>query len=232
MNIRKEAAAPLLTHPHDRHYQPRSREPKLHDRSLHGSRGLTSKTFDALDYHMWKLTYKWAKFRHPHKSKRWIVNRYFGLFNKSRRDRWVFGDRDSGAYLLKFAWTKIVRHTMVKGWASPDDPTLTDYWDWRRGRKQPVLDRARWRALRAQHGRCPLCGGLLLHADAEPQTPDDWEQWSTVTRLAIRKHAVTAQTRASTPYDIPTFRLIHTGCQRRLTRDNSTRPVAPPARSL
>ena len=193
---------------------------------------VSSKTFDALDYHMWKLTYKWAKFRHPHKSKRWITNRYFGMFNKSRRDRWVFGDRDSGAYLLKFAWTKIVRHTMVKGWASPDDPTLTDYWDWRRGRKQPVLDRARWRALRAQNGRCPLCGGLLLHADAEPQTPEDWEQWSTVTRLAIRKHAVTAQTGSSTPYDIPTFRLIHTGCQRRLTRDNRTRPVALPARSL
>jgi RNA-directed DNA polymerase len=193
---------------------------------------VSSKTFDALDYHVWKLTYKWAKFRHPHKSKRWVVNRYFGMFNKSRRDRWVFGDRDSGAYLLKFSWTKIVRHTMVKGWATPDDPTLADYWDWRRGRKQPVLDRARWRALRAQHGRCPLCGGLLLHADAEPQTPDDWEQWSTVTRLAIRKHAVTAQPGPSTPYDIPTFRLIHTGCQRRLTRDTSSRPVAPPARSL
>jgi RNA-directed DNA polymerase len=193
---------------------------------------VSSKTFDALDYHMWKLTYKWAKFHHPQKSKRWIINRYFGMFNKSRRDRWVFGDRDSGAYLLRFGWTKIVRHTMVKGWASPDDPTLIDYWDWRRGRKQPVLDRARWRALRAQQGRCPLCGGLLLHADAEPQTPEDWEQWSTVTRLAIRKHAVTAQTGASTPYGTPTFRLIHTGCQRRLTRDNRVRPVVPPADSL
>ena len=61
---------------------------------------------------------------HPHKAKRWIVSRYFGTFNPSRRDRWVFGDRDSGAYLLKFAWTKIVRHTLVKGWASPDDPAL------------------------------------------------------------------------------------------------------------
>ena len=193
---------------------------------------VSSKTFDALDYHMWKLAYKWAKFRHPHKSKRWIINRYFGMFNGSRRDRWVFGDRDSGAYLLKFAWTKIVRHTMVKGWASPDDPALADYWDWRRGRKQPVMDRARWRALRMQHGRCPLCGGLLLHADCEPQTPDEWEQWSTVTRLAIRKHAVTAQTGPSTPYGTPTFRLIHTGCQRRLTRGNGIRPVAPPARSL
>ena len=40
---------------------------------------------------------------------------------RSRQDRWVFGDRDSGAYLHKFAWTSIVRHQMVKGAASPDD---------------------------------------------------------------------------------------------------------------
>ena len=48
--------------------------------------------------------------------------RYFGQFNKSRRDRWVFGDRDSGAYLLKFAWTKIVRHQMVTGHGVPGRP--------------------------------------------------------------------------------------------------------------
>ena len=186
---------------------------------------VSSKAFDALDDHMWKLTYKWAKFRHPHKPKRWIVRRYFGMFHPARRDQWVFGDRDTGAYLLKFAWAKIVRHTMVKGWASPDDPALAEYWAWRRGRKQPPLDRGRWRALIAQHGRCPLCGGLLLHADCEPQTPDEWEQWSTVTRLAIRKHAITTQTGPGTPHDTPTFRLIHTGCQRRLTRSASTRPA-------
>ena len=193
---------------------------------------VSSKIFDSLDDHMWKLTYKWVKFRHPHRSKRWMVRRYFGRFNHSRRDRWVFGDRNTGAFLLKFAWTKIVRHTMVKGWASPDDPALADYWNWRRGRKQPVMDRARWRALRAQQGRCPLCHGLLLHADCEPQTPDDWEQWAAVTRLAIRKQAVTAQPGTSTSYGLPTFRLIHTGCQRRLTRDAGSRPVRSPARSL
>jgi RNA-directed DNA polymerase len=189
--------------------------------------GVSSKTFNALDDHMWKLTYKWAKYRHPHKPKRWIISRYFGMFNTSKRDRWVFGDRETGAYLLKFAWTKIVRHTMVKGWASPDDPTLAEYWTWRRGRKKPPLDRSRLRALIAQKGRCPPCGGLLLDADCEPQTPDDWEQWSTVTRLAIRKHAITAQTGPSTPHGTPTFRLIHTGCQRRLTRDTATRPASP-----
>src|SRR5206468_4266440 len=87
------------------------------------SRGLT---FNELDYHMWKLAYKWAKYRHPRKSKRWITARYVGAFNSSRRDRWVFGDRDTGAYLVKFVWTKIFRHTLVKGAASLDDPTLTD----------------------------------------------------------------------------------------------------------
>ena len=40
----------------------------------------------------------------------------------------MFGDRDTGAYLAKFAWTKIVRHVPVHGWASPDDPALARYW--------------------------------------------------------------------------------------------------------
>ena len=80
---------------------------------------MSSEVFNALDSHLWRLTYKWAKLSHPNKPKRWIVARYFGTFNPARQDRWVFGDRDSGAYLLKFAWTKIVRHQMVKGRASP-----------------------------------------------------------------------------------------------------------------
>ena len=38
---------------------------------------------------MWKLTYKWATYSHPNKSKRWVVSRYFDRFNRSRRARWV-----------------------------------------------------------------------------------------------------------------------------------------------
>src|SRR5262249_22987604 len=123
---------------------------------------VSSRVFARLDQFMWTLTYKWAKHGHPNKSKHWIADRYFGAFNRSRRDRWVFGDRDSGAYLHKFAWTKIVRHQMVPGTASPDDPTLADYWVKRRLRRTPPLDGVSLRLLMAQHGRCPLCGGLLL----------------------------------------------------------------------
>jgi hypothetical protein len=84
--------------------------------------------FASLDSYLWQLTYRWALPRHPKKSRHWIVNRYFGRFNTARQDRWVFGDRETGAYLVRFAWTKIIRHQLVKGIASPDDPALTDYW--------------------------------------------------------------------------------------------------------
>ena len=61
-------------------------------------------------------------------------DRYFGRFNKFRNDKWVFGNRagvdehGSVPHLIKFAWTAIVRHQMVTGTASPDDPDLVDYW--------------------------------------------------------------------------------------------------------
>jgi RNA-directed DNA polymerase len=186
---------------------------------------VSSKVFDALDDHMWKLTYKWANWTHPHKGKRWIVRKYFGRFVPARRDRWVFGDRDSGAYLLKFAWTPIIRHTLVKGWASPDDPALASYWAARRRRGTPPLDPPRLRLLQRQHGRCPLCGQLLLHADREPQHPDEWEQWITAVRAATRHQAITADARPGTQGGPAVFSLIHTHCRRRLPDGDSGGPA-------
>jgi RNA-directed DNA polymerase len=187
---------------------------------------VSARVFNELDSHVWKLTYKWAKWTHPHKPKRWIITRYFGAFNSSRRDRWVFGDRDSGAYLLKFAWTKITRHTLVKGWASPDDPALAGYWAARRRRGRPPLDRAKLRLLQQQRGRCPLCGDLLLHADSEPQHPDEWERWITATRTATRHQAIAIDTGPRTPHQPIAVRLIHTHCRRRLPDDTGSEPAA------
>jgi RNA-directed DNA polymerase len=82
------------------------------------------------------------------------VSRYFGAFNRSRWDNWVFGDRDSGAYWTKFAWTSIVRHRMVKGASSPDDPGLAPYRaDRLRKGVPPPLDQLGLRLLKMQAGR-------------------------------------------------------------------------------
>jgi RNA-directed DNA polymerase len=173
---------------------------------------VSSEVFSALDGYMWKLTYRWARAAHPNKSRWWIVDRYYGRFNPTKRNRWVFGDRDSGAFLPKFAWTKIVRHAMVAGSASPDDPTLTDYWRQRRRRAAPPPLNARVRHLiGVQQGRCAACGGLLLYADQHPQSPHEWEQWVRVTLVAIRKQHI-ATTR---PDDTDDRRLIHAFCRRR-----------------
>jgi len=185
---------------------------------------VSKKTYTGLDAHMWKLAFSWAKRSHPNKSRRWVVDRHFGAFAKSRNDRWVFGDRDSGAYLAKFAWTPIVRHQVVKGPASPDDPALAEYWAVRRRRRKPPLDNARLRLIQAQHGRCPLCRGLLLHADREPQTPDEWEQWVKVTRTAIRRQAITADAGHGTSNETAALRLTHAHCARPLNSGHAQGP--------
>lgn len=176
--------------------------------------GVSKEVFSSLDDYMWKLTYRWACRRHPNKSRWWVVERYYGRFNHARSDRWVFGDRDSGAFLPKFAWTKIVRHTMVTGAASPDDPALTRYWEQRRRKQQPPpLGASLRRGLFEQHSRCPICGGFLLDAETRPQSPTEWEQWVRTIRTAIRTQRITP----AHGDGADDHRLIHTFCRHRNT---------------
>ena len=184
---------------------------------------VSSEVFSALDDYLWKLTYRWARHSHPNKSRWWVVDRYYGRFNKSKQNRWVFGDRDSGAYLPKFSWTKIVRHAMVAGAASPDDPALASYWTQRRRKQSPPPVSAPVRhLLGVQEGRCAACGGLLLHADQHPQNPQQWEQWVRVTLIAIRKQRIATTTLGVA--DRP--RLIHSFCRRRASPGPGSGPAA------
>jgi RNA-directed DNA polymerase len=178
--------------------------------------GVSKRAFAALDAHMWRLVYKWARFTHSNKPMHWVKARYFGRFNPARADSWVFGSRVTGYYLRKFAWTPIVRHRMVAGTASPDDPALAAYWARRRRRNPPPLGVTTLRLLQRQQGRCTICRGLLLHADREPQTPQQWEQWLTATRKAMRRKAITA-TGAGQP-DLTAPQLIHAHCHRLTTK--------------
>jgi RNA-directed DNA polymerase len=177
--------------------------------------GVSKRAFSALDAHVWRLVYKWARFTHANKPTRWVTARYFGKFNPARQDSWVFGSQNTGFYLRKFAWTVIVRHRMVAGTASPDDPSLADYWATRRRRSTPPVGKTMLRLLKTQQGRCSICRGLLLHADREPQSPQEWEQWLAATRKAIRKHAVTVWG-GGRPDERIADRLIHAYCQRRV----------------
>jgi RNA-directed DNA polymerase len=175
-------------------------------------RGVVStEVFSMLDHHLWQLTYKWATHTHPNKPKHWVVDQYFGRFRLDRQDKWVFGDRETGAYLPRFAWTGIRRHVPVKGASSPDDPALTGYWTKRRrkARTAAPLSKQILTLLYKQDGRCACCGGALL-PEHQPATPEESERGLRAARKAI------TQVQTGLP-DSPETRLIHISCKRRFT---------------
>lgn len=197
---------------------------------------VSSNLFSALDNYVWWLTFRWARRTHPNKPKKWIVRRYFGRFNRSRNDRWVFGARDHVfnergdiAYLTKFSWTKIVRHQLVAGGASPDDPDLTQYWAMRRRKMLAPLDSYNLRLLAEQDGHCSLCGDYILTPDQPPQSPHDWERWwLSIVKRAIAADYLTHHGRDGTP-DGNRTRLVHTSCHRslRARRGRTPAPATP-----
>jgi RNA-directed DNA polymerase len=182
--------------------------------------GASTKAYQTLDNHLWQHLYKWARRRHPTKSRQWVVARYFGPFHPTRHDRWVYGDQQTGAYLHRYAWTKIVRHVPVTGRNSPDDPALAQYWaDRRRKRKPPQLAPSWQRALRDQNGQCPLCREPLLYTDHLPDSPTQWENWYAAIRKAMTHQAITEHHSHRT-----THRLVHAHCARRHPDDKTQSP--------
>jgi RNA-directed DNA polymerase len=179
-------------------------------------RSVVSKdTFSALDVQMWKWLWKWARRTHAKKGQKWIGHHYWDQFHPKRADRWVFGDRKSGAFLIKFAWTGIERHVMVKGKSSPDDPSLTEYWR-QRGRysaTHSLMPKADILLAKKQKGMCPLCNELLLPTDGVPQTPEDWAGWFNACKKYLNRHHDQYRRHGGTD-DRSNLRLVHAECHR------------------
>ena len=78
-----------------------------------------NKAFEIVDYELWKLLWRWAKRRHPHKGKKWILNKYFG---KIEGVNWVFRDKKTGYSLIQVNSIKRLNYNFVVGTLSPYDP--------------------------------------------------------------------------------------------------------------
>ena len=121
--------------------------------------------FSKLDSWMFYKADRHTRYTHPKKPKAWRHRKYWGRFNLDRLDPWVFGDKRTGGYLLKFSWFPIERHTLVKGTSSPDDPRLKDYWAKRQAAKAKDLTFSKQQLVKRQQGRCPACGESLFNEE-------------------------------------------------------------------
>jgi len=104
---------------------------------------------------MSNLTYlklkRWAIRRHPRKSRKWVMRKYWRVEQGS----WTFAPAD-GISLYRHYQTPIRRHIKVKRGSSPYDGTWL-YWATRRG-KQPGTPKRIAYLLKQQAGCCPECG--------------------------------------------------------------------------
>lgn len=127
--------------------------------------GNSKQTFNHLDMYMFHKSIQWAKRQHANKSWNDITSMYWRAWRKSRTDKWVFGDKETGAYLTKFSWVSIKRHVMVKGTSSKDDPSLREYWLKREFRGLSTLTKDHRMLIARQRCLCPQCGQILLDGE-------------------------------------------------------------------
>jgi RNA-directed DNA polymerase len=135
--------------------------------------GASKAVFSYVDSQIWRALWRWCRRRHPNKGSRWIARKYYRTF---RGRDWTFVatalDRTGQRKLLtiyRLAETPIQRHVKVKGTASPDDPSLYDYWKhrhtqsgktyWDKGSKY-------YRVAKSQNWQCPVCHDPLLNGEA------------------------------------------------------------------
>jgi RNA-directed DNA polymerase len=137
-------------------------------------KGVVSKEiFSYISNRVWQYLWHWAKRRHPNKNSKWVFKAYFKTIQGKK---WTFAcnvsDRLEKKIILSLypiAYTSIERHIKVKGEASPDDPSLKEYWDkrnqksgksyWAKGSKYYLI-------AQNQKWKCPICGEPLLNGES------------------------------------------------------------------
>ncbi|MEG3845986.1 group II intron reverse transcriptase/maturase [Microcoleus sp. herbarium19] len=136
-------------------------------------KGVVSKqTYNYISHRVWQYLWRWAKRRHPNKSTKWVRNRYFKTI---KGNQWTFtaitNDRQNKrkeVVLYPIASTPIERHIKVKGDASPDDPSLKEYWNKRHqkfGKTRFDKGTKAYKIAENQDWKCPECGEPLLNGE-------------------------------------------------------------------
>jgi RNA-directed DNA polymerase len=176
--------------------------PKIRGWANYHRHVVAKKTYVAVDHHIWRALWRWARRRHPNKLSEWVRQKYFRTLDHRH---WVFATQTRGydgqprtLALISASGTRIVRHVRVKADANPFDPAWDSYFAQRKLLR--MLERLQERSFpnrlcQQQKGQCPGCGQLI----------DEEDRW--VIQPAVPFKA--GGTRSLT-----NLKLLHSSCQR------------------
>lgn len=127
---------------------------------------VSTKFFNRLDHEIFLSLWRWAKRRHKHKNRKWIVNKYWHTINGRR---WTFAvelsgrndDKKQYLSLVTATDTKIIRFKKIVGKANPYDEKWDRYFEERDGERMLNSTKGRNRLIsiwRKQNRICPICG--------------------------------------------------------------------------
>ena len=101
--------------------------PKLRGWAMYYRFVVSKYVFSKVDHEIWWKTYRWAKRRHPMKSKGWVIRRYFTKVGDMKN---TFGDKETNTHIFRVGLLPIRRYVMVnrKYRVYDKDPKTQEYW--------------------------------------------------------------------------------------------------------
>lgn len=141
--------------------------PVIRGKANYLNKHVSSKAFAKLDNYLFVRQVRFANRTHPKKNNEWKRHKYWGGKYFQRNGKWIFGDKQSGKFMLKFSWIKIKRHPIVSKRASPDDPALKEYWEKRNNKNLKSeaiqLSVKQEQIAYRQEYKCPICKQSLFN---------------------------------------------------------------------
>ena len=83
---------------------------------------VAKKTYAAVDHHIWRALWRWARRRHPNKSCRWVRQKYFRTLGHRH---WVFATKPEGTTANRECWRCFQPQTLGSSGTSELNRTLT-----------------------------------------------------------------------------------------------------------
>ena len=163
---------------------------------------VSSKQFNKVDFFLRKKLLHWAKRRHPNKSNRWVITKYF---KRTKATKLHFTDKETDDRITILSKIPIKRFIKINNdhRIYNNDPITLIYWEKREylNAFNQIESIKRSRLFSKQKGVCPHCKGIIKQQDIQEQ--------------GIHVHHVIPRSQSGTD-NYSNLKLIHTECHREI----------------